>query len=84
MYIKPRLKREISDNWNPKEIEQESNKVENWLLPWTEFLGKEEMQGLFVQIKMKLSSALSDWKPGDSLAKVLLLPWKNILEKKSF
>lgn len=27
LYIKPKLKREISDNWNPKDIEDESNLI---------------------------------------------------------
>ena len=48
MYIKPRIKREIDDNWNPKDIDKESNLIQNWLLPWKELLGEKEMQGFFV------------------------------------
>ena len=63
MYIKPRVRREIQDNWNPKDITNDTNLIENWLLPWKELLGEREMQSFFVQVKIKLASALSDWKP---------------------
>jgi hypothetical protein len=43
LYLKPRLKREISDNWDPKNIDDESNLIENWLLPWRDLLGDKEM-----------------------------------------
>ncbi len=64
MYLKPRLKREISDNWDPKNISDDKNLIENWLLPWREIFGDKEMQALFVLIRLKLNTALSEWKPG--------------------
>lgn len=60
MYLKPRLKREISDNWDPRNIKE---RVEKWLLPWRQVLGDKEMQGFFVIIKLKLTTALADWEP---------------------
>mmetsp|Transcript_15875 Transcript_15875/g.11491 ORF Transcript_15875/g.11491 Transcript_15875/m.11491 type:complete len:89 (-) Transcript_15875:559-825(-) len=37
MYLKPRLRKEIEDNWQPRILEP-SNLVQNWLLPWREVL----------------------------------------------
>jgi len=47
MYLKPRLRKEIEDNWNPRE-EDDKSCVENWLLPWKEVLGEKEMQSFFI------------------------------------
>jgi len=82
MYLKPRLRREISDNWDPKDIEDKANLIENWLFPWRQLLSDKDLQGFFVQIKLKLTSALQDWVPsleGD-LAQTLLLPWRGLVE----
>ena len=38
MYIKPRLKREINEAWNPRDTENSDNRVENWLFPWFDIL----------------------------------------------
>ena len=43
MYLKPRLKREVSDNWNAREISNQSNLIERWLLPWRDLFGDKEM-----------------------------------------
>jgi hypothetical protein len=82
LYLKPRLKREISDNWDPRNTDT-ANRIENWLLPWRSLLGEHEMQAFFIMIKLKITTALSDWRPTDEeddIAKVLLLPWKGILD----
>lgn len=83
VYLKPRLRREIEDNWNPKDI-SEVNQIQNWLLPWRNLLGDKEMQGFFVQIRIKLTSSLNDWKPESEVARIVLAPWKDILDSKSF
>ena len=58
MYLKPRLKREISDNWDPKDTS--SYLLQDWLLPWRQIFGDKEMQGFFVIIKLKITTALSE------------------------
>ena len=84
LYLKPRIKREISDNWNPKDIDNQNNLVENWLLPWRNVLGDKEMQGIFLVAKLKLSSALSHAESSQALVRTLLLPWQPILDHSSF
>jgi len=84
LYLKPRIKREISDNWDPKDVSDPSNLVENWLLPWREVLGDKEMQGIFLVAKLKLSSALSHPGTSQALIMQLLLPWRPILDHSSF
>ena len=78
LYLKPRLKRELSDNWNPKDI-SETNLIQNWLLPWRDLLGEKALQSFFVTVKLKLTSALADWYPytqtDTTFASALLLPW---------
>jgi hypothetical protein len=49
------------------------------LLPWGEILGEKSLQAFFVTIKLKLTSALTDWQPNTKentdFAKALLVPW---------
>lgn len=84
LYLKPRLHREISDSWDPKNIEDPTNLIENWLLPWRELLGDHEMHSFFVQVKLKLTNVLTHWKTDSPLAKALVSPWRAVLEEKSF
>ena len=39
-YIKPKIRKEIEDNWDPKDIENQQNLIENWLFPWKELIGE--------------------------------------------
>jgi len=69
MYLKPRIKREITDI-NPKDHTQ----TFDWLLPWKDLLSHRNMTELIVPLKLKLSTSLSDWKPDQPWAKALLMP----------
>lgn len=82
LYLKPRLLREISSNWDPKDLTEE-NKLENWLLIWSELLGPSNMQVIFVAAKLKIYQALNDCSDVE-LAKALLLPWKGAIEPLAF
>jgi len=44
------------------------------------------MRSLFVQVKLKLISELSQWRPSQENSKALSLlrPWNNVLEAESF
>ena len=41
------------------------------------------MQGFFVLIKLKITTALSEWKPDSPVAQQLITPWLEILDRKS-
>eukprot|EP00347_Sterkiella_histriomuscorum_P011312 403372932 len=76
LYLKPKLKREIEE-WIPKDT-SEDNLIQNWLLPWKNLLSQHDLQPLIVQLKLKLSTALSDWKPDQPLALTLLKPLSQV------
>ncbi|CDW72566.1 tuftelin-interacting protein 11 [Stylonychia lemnae] len=81
MYIKPKIKREIQD-WNPKDTNKE-NLLQNWLFPWKDLLSEVDMQSLIVQIKLKLTTALSEWKVESNLALILIQPLNEIMDMQS-
>ncbi|TNV83389.1 hypothetical protein FGO68_gene17757 [Halteria grandinella] len=84
IYLKPRLLREISQNWDPRDM-SDKNRLENWLLIWSELLGPQNMQAIFVSAKLKIYQALNDWNCQDvELAKSLLLPWRGVIDHQSF
>ena len=74
VYLKPRLKRELSDLWDPKDPTSLSPDL--WLLPWLPLLG--EFSSLLIVLKLKLTQAMGEWEP--VLAKALLLPWKGVFD----
>lgn len=43
MYVKPRLRREIADNWEPTDVNDKANLIENWLFPWRRLLSDKDL-----------------------------------------
>lgn len=72
--IMPRIEREIEE-WNPC---TDPIPVHSWILPWIPLTGDDIFSPAFIVIRRKLGTALKDWHPSDSSAKLILEPWKSI------
>jgi tuftelin-interacting protein 11 len=73
--IMPKLHRAI-DHWGNLKTE-EPVPIHCWLHPWLPLLG-DELQPFYIQVRHRLTSYLSDWKPQDAYAYDLIAPWKDV------
>uniref|UniRef100_A0AAQ4R1K7 Tuftelin-interacting protein 11 n=1 Tax=Gasterosteus aculeatus aculeatus TaxID=481459 RepID=A0AAQ4R1K7_GASAC len=71
--ILPRLQREV-DNWNPL---TDTVPIHSWIHPWLPLL-RARLEPLYPPIRSKLSNALQRWHPGDTSARLILQPWKDV------
>uniref|UniRef100_A0A8D8YMB8 Tuftelin-interacting protein 11 n=1 Tax=Cacopsylla melanoneura TaxID=428564 RepID=A0A8D8YMB8_9HEMI len=75
--ILPKLLTEVEE-WNPL---TDTIPIHSWVLPWVPLLGQYFTTVIYPTIRHKLSSALVNWHPSDSSARLLLLPWTNVFSR---
>lgn len=62
------------DNWNPL---TDTVPIHSWIHPWLPLL-RARLEPLYPPIRSKLSNALQQWHPGDTSARLILQPWKDV------
>jgi len=75
--ILPKINSEI-DLWNPQ---RDVQPIHLWIHPWLPYL-HSSLQEMFRIIRYKLTIVLEKWHPSDESAYLILLPWKNVFDKK--
>lgn len=74
--VLPRLLQEV-ENWNPL---TDPVPLHSWLHPWLPLMG-DKLEPCYPPIRHKLASALTNWHPSDSSAKVILQPWIKVFKQ---
>ena len=72
--IIPSLQKEVEE-WNPL---TDTVPIHSWLHPWLPLMGDRSLEHIYDPIRHKLSTALTNWHPSDSSAKLILEPWKGV------
>ncbi len=67
------------DSWNPL---SDSIPIHLWLHPWLPVLGLQAMQPAVRVVADKIANALKDWTPADESARLVLGPWKRVMDEK--
>ena len=72
-FLVPKLLSE-AENWNPL---TDPVPVHSWIHPWLSLL-HEKLEPIHIPIRQKIGSALANWHPSDSSARILLKSWVNV------
>lgn len=72
----PRLLQEV-ETWNPL---TDTMPIHAWLHPWLPLMG-DKLEPLYAPIRHKIASALTNWHPSDTSAKVILQPWVRVFKQ---
>ena len=80
----PKLREQVH-KWNPSDELESTNdnklhKLNDWLLPWSDIVGKKNIRSFFDIIKPKLVSYFSTWKPSQFQGYELMAPWTPMLD----
>ncbi|CAG9854049.1 unnamed protein product [Phyllotreta striolata] len=78
--LMPKIMKEVNE-WNPL---VDTTPIHVWIHPWIPIINDKLQLTIYPIILEKLGNALTNWRPSDRSAKLILQPWQRALSQGAF